>query len=117
MINVDRSSFFGKILTVSIISVAIAFSPALLFQFGSEADTTGTGAYVFLFLFSIPAGLVVFVTGIISSINYYRNSLSDSEKKQLGLDFKKSSVVFFTHFSYLCNIGNIRSNMMDSVTQ
>lgn len=90
----NRSNIFGKTLTLPIISVAIAFSPALLFQFGSEADTTGTGAYVFLFLFSIPAGLVVFVTGIISSINYYRNSLSDSEKKQLGLDFKKRAPLF-----------------------
>ena len=37
------SGIASKILTVSIVSAAIAFSPALLFQLGSQADTTGTG--------------------------------------------------------------------------
>ena len=83
------SGIASKILTVSIVSAAIAFSPALLFQLGSQADTTGTGGYVPLFLCSIPAGVVVFTIGIISAVNSYRNSLSDSEKKQLGLEFKR----------------------------
>ncbi len=83
------SRIVGKILMVSIISAAVAFSPALLFQFGSAAGTTGVGGYVYLFFCSIPIGLVVFTIGIISTINSFRKSLSDSEKKQLFLEFKR----------------------------
>ena len=97
--NVDHSGIVSKILGVSIISAAIVFSPALLFR---GADGTGAGAYVFLFYYSIPAGLVVFTIGIISSINSYRNSLSDSEKKQLGLELRRRGpwLILLTFLTY-----------------
>ena len=99
--HVDRSGIVSKILGVSIISAAIAFSPALLFR-GSEAGTTGSGGYVFLFFYSIPAGLVVFTIGIISSINSYRNSLSESEKEQLVLELRSRGpwLILLTFLTY-----------------
>ena len=99
--NVNHSGIVSKILGVSIISAAIAFSPALLFR-GSAAGTTGAGGYVFLFFYSIPAGLVVFTIGVISSINSYRNSLSDSEKKQLGLELRRKGpwLILLTFLTY-----------------
>ena len=97
--DVDHSGIVSKILGVSIISAAIVFSPALLLR---GADGTGQGAYVFLFYYSIPAGLVVFTIGIISSINSYRNSLSDSEKKQLGLELRRKGpwLILLTFLTY-----------------
>ena len=99
--HVDRSGIVSKILGVSIISAAIAFSPALLFR-ESEAGTTGAGGYVFLFFYSIPAGLVLFTIGIISSINSYRNSLSDSEKEQLVLELRRRGpwLILLTFLTY-----------------
>ena len=98
--NVNHSAFVRKILGVSIISAAIVFSPAFLFK--ETAGTTGAGGYVFLFLYSIPAGLVVFTIGIISSIISYRNSLSDSEKKQLGLELRRRGpwLILLTFLTY-----------------
>ena len=87
--NVNRTGIIGQILRVSIISAAIALSPALLFVIGAEAGTTGEGAYVILFLVTIPLGLVIFFLGIISSTRSYINSLSDSEKQQLGLKLRR----------------------------
>ena len=98
--NVNHSGIVSKILGVSIISAAIVFSPALVFESG--ADGTGAGAYVFLFYYSIPTGLVVFTIGIISSIISYRNSLSDSEKKQLGLELRRRGpwLILLTFLTY-----------------
>ncbi|RAH05284.1 MAG: hypothetical protein CMA00_004430 [Methanobacteriota archaeon] len=87
--HVGRSGIVSKILGVTIFSAAIAFSPALLFRFGSEAGTTGAGGYVVLFFCSIPAGLAVFAIGVVSSIRSYWNSLSDSEKEQLVLELRR----------------------------
>ena len=98
--HVDRSGIVSKILGVSIISAAIVFSPVLVID--SVPDGTGQGAIVFLFYYSIPAGLVVFTIGIISSIISYRNSLSDSEKKQLGLELRRRGpwLILLTFLTY-----------------
>ena len=73
---------FGRTLTISMISGAIAFSPAVLFVVGDEAGNTGSGAYVILFFVTIPLGLAVFIIGNILSIDSHTKSLSESEKKQ-----------------------------------
>ena len=98
--HVDRSGIVSKILGVSIISAAIVFSPVLVID--SVPDGTGQGAYVFLFYYSIPAGLVVFTIGIIWSINSFRNSLSDSEKEQLVLELRRRGpwLILLTFLTY-----------------
>ena len=82
----NKPNLVGRGLTISIISAAVAFSPLLLFEIGSEAGTTGEGAYVIFFLVTIPLGLALFIIG--NSLNFlsaktYADSLPDSEKESL----------------------------------
>ena len=82
----NKPGSIGRGLTISIISAAVAFSPLLLFEIGSEAGTTGEGAYVIFFLVTIPLGLALFIIGNslnIWSAKIYADSLPDSEKKEL----------------------------------
>ena len=82
----NKPGSIGRGLTISIISAAVAFSPLLLFEIGSEAGTTGEGAYVVFFLVTIPLGLALFIIGNslnIWSAKIYADSLPDSEKKEL----------------------------------
>ena len=86
----DKPDSIGRGLTISMISVAIAFSPLLLFEIGSEAGTTGEGAYVIFFLVTIPLGLALFIVGNslnILSAKTYTDSLPDSEKKEQRSDW------------------------------
>ena len=95
----NRSEIIGRIIRISIISAAIAFSPVLLFASGG-----GAGG-VFLFLWSITVGLVVFFTGIISTMKSYRNSLTDSEKKQMDLKLRNSIpwLILLIIFAWIIN--------------
>ena len=95
----NRSEIIGRIIRISIISAAIAFSPVLLFASGG-----GAGG-VFLFLWSITVGLVVFFTGIISTMKSYRNSLTDSEKKQMDLILRRSIpwLILLIIFAWIIN--------------
>lgn len=63
-----------EVLKILIISASIAFSPVLLFEFGENADTTGAGAYVVLFLITIPLGLLLFIVSIIFMILRHHKS-------------------------------------------
>ena len=70
----SRSEVIIQILKILIISSFISFSPVLLFEFGEYADTTGAGAYVVLFLITIPLGLLYFILSIIFMIRRYHKS-------------------------------------------
>ena len=70
-----RSNIIARILGITIISAVIALSPVLMFEIGSEAGTTGVGAYIVLFLWTIPIGLAVFIIGTIWAMkSWFRNN-------------------------------------------
>ena len=88
----NKPGSIGRGLTISIISAAVAFSPLLLFEIGSEAGTTGEGAYVIFFLVTVPLGLALFIIGNslnIWSAKIYADSLPDSEKKELFSNLRR----------------------------
>lgn len=95
----NRSEIIGRIIRISIISAAIAFSPVLLIASGG-----GVGG-VFIFLWSIAVGLLVFFAGIILTMKSYRNSLTDSEKKQMDLVLRRSIpwLILLIIFAWIIN--------------
>ena len=106
----DKPDSIGRGLTISIISAAVAFSPLLLFEIGSEAGTTGEGAYVIFFLVTIPLGLALFIIGNILnflSAKTYADSLPDSEKKEQSSDWAPLAFLIVLFFFVIPTVVDI----------
>ena len=66
----------NKLLTITIISVCVAFFPILMVN----DDTTGGGAAAFLMCMTIPAGVVILLVGGLLSIRSRNKSLVEYNK-------------------------------------
>ncbi len=72
----ERPSLVGSIATISVISACVAFWPILFVN----DDSTGGGAAAFVMILTIPAGVVIFLVGILLGIRSHKKSLVDYNK-------------------------------------
>ena len=72
----ERPSLVGSIVTISVISACVTFWPILFVN----DDTTGGGAAAFLLILTIPAGVVIFLVGLLLTIRSHKKSLVDYNK-------------------------------------
>lgn len=76
----ERPTIFRRIAIITLISISIGFWPMIYVN----DDSTGGGAAAFLMIVTIPAGIIVFVAGLMWSLrsHYKHLELQNSMKSQ-----------------------------------